>query len=150
MDFRKGNMWDVLDQSQLFLITTNSYVRRDGNLVMGRGIALEAAKKYPHIPKKAGEWILHNNLHEKFYGLLPDLFDNNIGLFQVKLHYFAAADLNVINNSCKMLSYWVNEKQLTNINMNYPGIGAGKLSKASVRKVLDEHLCDLPITIWEY
>lgn len=150
MIYRRGNMWSMLEHADLFLITTNSYVRRDGELVMGRGIAREAKTRFPHIPQLAGEWILQNDLHNGFYGILTDIFDNNMGLFQVKLHYSADADINVIDTSCEMLSFWITENQLTNVHMNYPGIGAGRLDKSRVEPILNQHLKNLPLTIWEY
>ena len=37
--FKTGNMWTAFDETALFLLTTNSTVKRNGALVMGRGIA---------------------------------------------------------------------------------------------------------------
>lgn len=38
-------------------ITTNGFVKRDGNCVMGKGCAKEAAKKWPGFPKAVGSHI---------------------------------------------------------------------------------------------
>lgn len=51
MILEKGNMWDVFGNTQLFYITTNPIVNANGEAVMGRGIALEAAKRFPTIRK---------------------------------------------------------------------------------------------------
>jgi len=67
MKFQKGDMWTAYKDSDLFLITTNSFVRKDGELVMGRGIAQQAKRLYPMVPKIAGEWILNNQFRDKFF-----------------------------------------------------------------------------------
>jgi hypothetical protein len=47
MKLTNGNMWSAYPQADLFLITTNSTLKNDGCLVMGKGIALEAAQRFP-------------------------------------------------------------------------------------------------------
>ena len=37
--FQRGDLWTAFAPTNLFLITTNSTIRKDGALVMGRGIA---------------------------------------------------------------------------------------------------------------
>ena len=44
-NFKTGNMWDSWDDADLFLITTNAVIKVNGELVMGRGIALEARQR---------------------------------------------------------------------------------------------------------
>lgn len=51
MILEKGNMWDCFGKVDLFLVTTNPIVNAKGELVMGRGIALEAKKRFPELPK---------------------------------------------------------------------------------------------------
>lgn len=150
MNFRIGNMWSVIDQAQLFLITTNSYVNQSGELVMGRGIALETKTRYPYLPKVAGDWVVNNGFQNKFYGVITDIFNNNIGLFQVKLHFRSSADVSVIRSSSEMLAFIINDRGLTDVHMNYPGIGAGRLERTRVLPILEEYFSHLPITIWEY
>lgn len=150
MLYRRGNMWSVYQESDLFLITTNSYVRKDGELVMGRGIALEAKRRYPKLAKSAGDWLTKNGLVNDFYGIMVDIMDGPLGLFQVKYHFADQADLSIISNSCQMLADWISETQLEKVNINYPGIGAGRLMKSQVSPILEQHLKDLPVTVWEY
>ena len=44
--FKHGDMWQALAHVDHFLVTTNSFLRRDGCLVMGRGMALQAVQRY--------------------------------------------------------------------------------------------------------
>ncbi len=52
--FRLGNMWTAYEPADLFLITTNSTIRRDGALVMGRGIARQAKERFPDLDVTLG------------------------------------------------------------------------------------------------
>ena len=52
-----GDMWSVFGKTDLFCITTNSFIRKDGQLVMGRGIALATKKRVPNIAKMLGDRI---------------------------------------------------------------------------------------------
>ena len=55
----KGNLWDSKDS--LILVTGNSYIRKDGTLVMGRGAALELKTMIPGIDKRLGQKIKKKN-----------------------------------------------------------------------------------------
>lgn len=150
MKFQKGDMWTVYNDADLFLITTNSCVRKDGELVMGRGIAQQAKQLYPTVPKIAGAWIIENNFRDRFYGLITEIFDSPLGMFQVKYHYADAAETAIIDASCEMLAFVMDEHKYSNVHLNYPGIGYGGLCKESVQPILEQHLADVPVTIWEY
>lgn len=52
----RGDLWD-LAKGHILCITTNGFVKRDGSCVMGRGIAAEAAKRFPEVPKALGHLI---------------------------------------------------------------------------------------------
>jgi hypothetical protein len=50
--YKRGDMWSAWDSADLFVITTNSTLRLgDKNLVMGRGIALQAKSAFPALPQ---------------------------------------------------------------------------------------------------
>lgn len=55
--FCVGDMWQQYEQADLFLITTNSALRRDGALVMGRGIARQARERFPGLDAALGQEI---------------------------------------------------------------------------------------------
>jgi hypothetical protein len=56
-----GDLWQLADfgHADAVCITTNGYVRRDGHAVMGRGCALQAAKRWPLLPKVLGDILCH-------------------------------------------------------------------------------------------
>ena len=55
--FKNGDMWDRFGKVDLFCITTNGTLNSKGNLIMGAGIAKEASRRMPELPKEAGECI---------------------------------------------------------------------------------------------
>jgi len=52
-----GNIWEQYDLGRWIVITTNGEVRKDGACVMGRGIAKQAADKFPDLPYTLGSTI---------------------------------------------------------------------------------------------
>lgn len=149
MILEKGNMWDVFFDTDIFMITTNPIRRTDGAVVMGRGIALEAKQRYPDIPYDFGKELdkLHPEIDQSFVGCIGNYEETPIWWFMVKNHWKEPADLGVIASSCFYLKHgfeWQNKR----IDLNFPGIGNGKLPRDSVLYLLE----DLPdnIHIWEY
>lgn len=47
-------MWSAYDDADLFLITTNSTLKKNGALLMGRGIARQARDLFPGLDLALG------------------------------------------------------------------------------------------------
>ena len=144
MILEKGNMWSVFDSTDIFMITTNPIRRKDGGVVMGRGIALEAKTKFPSLPYDFGSMLekYPNNI-----GLIGHYNYTRIYWFMVKHHWRDNADLDVIKKSVDELLgllEWSDER----VDLNFPGIGNGKLKREDVLPLLQR----LPDTVhvWEY
>lgn len=152
--FAKGNMWDVWDDADLFLITTNSFIKKNKELTMGRGIAQQAAMRDPQIPLYFGRELTRREMHLKTYGLLiPPLWPHRKeSAFQTKIHWRDKAKINVIGHSIELLTAWATDEYTNHpemkIHLNFPGIGYGGLA----RDILLSMINKLPdnITIWEY
>lgn len=146
--FKTGNMLDSLHLCDYAFITTNSFVKRDGKLVMGRGIAQQVRDSYPGIDYDFGTRILKEKAFLKEYNLLHSRVHPKFYAFQVKYHWFSEADLKLIENSCKMLKLRAELEEHNIFFLNFPGIGNGKLSREDVLPLIE----DLPdnVTIWEY
>ena len=130
MQIKRGNLWN--SNADIILVTTNSFIRGDGALVMGRGAALEMKSKYPLLPFDFGKIIKEKCGHLKEYNII---FESNIpikfGIFQVKYHFKDSANIELIKRSILKLQIIANNdnKQFA---MNYPGIGFGQLSEKDV------------------
>lgn len=132
MKLERGDQWQIFNQTDLFCITTNSTIRNDGCLVMGRGIALQAKNKLPGIDRYLGQLI--NGL----YGLITiDHFKpQKIGAFQVKFHYRDKAQIELIRYSTSRLQRYIDTYNLARVDLNYPGMGYGHLSESEVMPVI--------------
>lgn len=134
--YEYGNMWNVLpDVTDVFVITTNSYIKNDGSVVMGRGIARQVRDRFDGIDKEAGQKIQHNS----FYGFKPVSKKKGtfISFFQVKRHFKNKADLKLIQKSADSLAEQARKDLDVRFDLNFPGIGNGKRDVAEVKPILD-------------
>lgn len=148
-EFRRGDMWAAYEAADLFLITTNSTIRRDGVLVMGRGIARQARDRFPGLAEALGRQILSLCGSQGEYGLLVSLRwpKAKLGAFQVKRHYSQTANLELIRYSTVALYAWCARHREALVHLNFPGIGNGRLPREDVLPIITQ----LPdqVTIWE-
>lgn len=126
-----GNMWNF--PANKFLITTNGTIKSNGELVMGRGCALQAKNQYPNLAKDLGELIRAkgNHVHQvpRYYSLIT---------FPVKYNWYEKADLKLIRRSCLEFQQII-DPELVYV-MPRPGCGNGKLDWNEVKPLL----LDLP------
>lgn len=132
MKLLSGNLWDSKDE--IIFVTTNSYVKRDGSLVMGKGAAFEMKEKFPFLPSIFGDQIIRHFGQLGKYGLLLATATENsqilpylgVGIFQVKYHFKEKADLELVKYSTNLLSYFMETHPEVSISMNFPAIGYGQ------------------------
>lgn len=147
--YRKGDMWSVYEDADLFLITTNSAVTKEGVLVMGRGIALQANQRFPGLSRALGQQILKTCGSLGTYGVLISSRwpEAKLGAFQVKTDPHQSASLGLIQKSTTALCAWCKEHPQASVHLNFPGIGYGGLLREEVLPIVEQ----LPETvcIWE-
>jgi len=146
MNIKTGSMWDSYEESDFFCITTNSYIRKDGELVMGRGIALEAKTRFPELPKIFGDKIAH--MAEYSVISAGSFAGTEILAFQVKTHYMDNAEHKLIERSALELCKLANTMNNKRFNLNFPGIGFGKLTEGEVLPII-EMLPD-NVSVWKF
>ena len=145
--YQKGDMWDAWDSADLFLITTNGAIKRNGALVMGKGIALQAKQRFPGIDMALGKQV-SEKYGEYFLLVSPDFPRKKFGCFQVKYDWQTKASLNLIEKSTNcLIDFLDNYGDDLRVHLNFPGIGAGKLDRQKVLNIIEK----LPdnVTIWE-
>lgn len=137
---KTGNMWSVYDTTDLFLITTNSFIKQDGTLVMGAGIAKQARDRFKevHLDGAFGMAIEDKCGHLGKYGLIVSKFwpISRLGMFQVKYNWKDKADLKLIEYSTQQLIEFCQKNKYPRVDLNYPGIGNGKLQEKDVYEVI--------------
>lgn len=141
-------MWSVFHDTDVFMITTNPIRRKDGAVVMGRGIAAEAKERYPDLPYDFGVALagLHPEIDQRNVGMIGRYEYTDIYFFMVKDHWKEPAKLDIIKQSVFYLKHgfdWEDKR----IDLNFPGIGNGHLAREDVLPLLQ----DLPdnVHIWE-
>lgn len=128
----KGDLWS--SDQEYKIITTNGVVRNDGALVMGKGVALQAALRFPEIPKILGSYV-------KAFGNVPLIFNNyKLITFPTKNHWIDKADINLIETSAVKIYNLLPRE--TTAAMTRPGCGNGGLKwdevKPRIESILDD------------
>lgn len=158
---RKGNLWD----GRVVVITTNGFVKRNGQCVMGRGCAKEATIRYPRIAYTLGQAIKRYGNRVIYLGQMPDgkhllsfpvkpitIVNNGTNVVKHMAAKFrigetvpgwaAKADLNIIRKSAIELRYGIDKLGFQEVYMPRPGCGAGELDWGKEVKPLLEEILD--------
>jgi len=140
----KGNIWDYYDkQGYWVVIPTNGFVKKTGEAVMGRGLALQAKEKV-----KGLSYILGDKIRE--YGNHVFIIGDGIVSFPVKHNWYENADLKLIEQSALELKELMKVKNFKpGIVMPKVGCGNGRLYWGYVKPILRQYLDDL-VTIVNY
>src|SRR5580704_4326946 len=94
-----GDLWSYHHLGYV-CITTNGYVKSNGECVMGRGVALQATQRFPRLALRVGNLIQSGGNHVH---ILPDL---KLITLPVKHHWKEQADLALIKLSINELESW--------------------------------------------
>jgi hypothetical protein len=133
--YKFGNMWSVYEETDAFCITTNSFIKKSGAVVMGRGIAKTARDRFEGLDRRLGEKIQNKCGDLGSYGLVTS--SNKIVAFQVKTHFKEKADLSLIAKSSLLLRQIANRNSGKRFDLNYPGIGNGGLKISKVKPAVE-------------
>lgn len=144
MKLATGNMFD--HPASLILVTTNSFVRSNGELVMGRGAAAELRRHMPNAERIFGTKVWarsqrRSNLQTDYGVIVCPPY----GIFQAKHHWGKPAVPELIAYSVSCLQSIA--RNYHSISLNYPGIGNGGLTREAVWPLIQ----GLPdnVTVWE-
>lgn len=131
-----GNLWDA--DCDAIVITTNGTVKQSGEAVMGRGVARQAAKKWPHLPMIWGTHLTENGNHVRGIRTLGPY----IVFFPVKAQWWQVADVGLIKRSTQELVEIVDEALWMHVALPRPGCGNGGLGWKMVKSVIEPLLDD--------
>jgi len=134
-----GNIWSYHGKGYRIVVTTNGTIKGDGSCVMGRGIALQARKKFPYLPQELGSLI------EDWGNRVHRLDQYRLISFPVKHNWWEKADLELIEESTKQLKVatgFASGLQSESIYMVRPGCRNGGLDWKDVKPILEKYLDD--------
>ena len=126
---------------QWVVITTNGIVRKDGACVMGRGVALQAAQRFPDLPFVLGAAIEVDGNHVHAFR------DFRVFSFPVKQHWIEPADPDLIQQSARQLWYAFWKMHLDKVYLVRPGCGNGQLKWEDVKPLIAPILDDRFIVV---
>lgn len=135
MQYVNGNLWNFHPASPV-CITTNGIIKKNGQLVMGAGIALQAKMQFPNLPYKLANLVRDYGNHV-FY-----LDEENLFSFPTKNDWRDKSDIDLITNSCMQLVGLSTKFGFTQVYLPKPGCANGQLSWPAVDKVISEILDD--------
>jgi hypothetical protein len=145
---KTGDIWKMIASHLLVIPTNIGWKTKDGRNVMGRGLALQAAGKYPYFPLWYGLECM------KTRGDTPVLIYPHAPLiaFPVKplnvetpwLSWKSKATLELIERSAKQLEALKTDHPIA---VSMVGCGNGGLDMADVRPILDNYLSDKRFTL---
>lgn len=136
----KANLWDLHNEGKTCAITTNGFVKANGECVMGRGVALQAKQRYPEFPRMLGEKLKAGNI--------PYFFpEYNLYSFPTKHKWWQKSDLTFIRSSLCFMQCMMQhpDQNIKHIYLPKPGCDNGGLSwetevEPILRDVIDPKL----------
>ncbi len=137
MKIINGDIWYFRGQGYPIVITTNGSIKKNGECVMGRGVALDMKERYPTFPTTLGRAIKdHGN--RLFYW--PAY---NVITYPVKYYWNdAEASWALIQYSAKQLVEVSDKFNLDRVYLVKPGCGCGKLRWEEVERIIGPILDD--------
>jgi len=140
---------EYLSPEVVYVITTNGYVKNNGQAVMGRGTALIAATIAPKLPTILGDLLIS-------YGNKPYLLPGNFVTLPVKHKWDEKADPVLIGKSLDILMdmwdlYGFGKRQ---VYIPRPGCGNGQLAWETVKPMMEYYFGGEPhaalnnVTVW--
>ena len=131
-----GNLWEEV--ADVHVITTNGIIKKNGEAVMGAGIALQAKNLYPILPKKLAKRLTSDGnrvfvFHE---------VDRIISTLPTKHDWKDKSDINLIRRSIGELAGLADRNRWNKVVLPRPGCSNGQLSWLEVRPILVDLLDD--------
>jgi len=140
----KENIWTPWAMGKWIIVPTNGFIKKNGEAVMGRGVAKQAKIRFPLLPAELGRKLQEFG-KEHIY-----LFHQyHLITFPVKEAWYMNADLHIIEKSLQELIKLNFDELPTPIYLPKVGCGNGKLNWKDVEPLLEKYLdtrfvvCDL-------
>ena len=148
MHLIEDNMFKFGNKLTYMCITTNSTIKTNGELVMGKGNALEAKKLLPSLPK-----IFANLIKEKVgnieEGIVPDyhlISYHSFIAFQTKRNWRDPSPLELVIGSIQRLERLALKYPESTFGLPAPGCSNGGLKMEDI----EPYLLNLPDNVYVF
>ncbi len=159
-----GNLFNYIGLADAICITTNGFVKSNGECVMGKGCAKTVTELFPGIAKVLGDSIKSDGnvviplLSKKGTVIctfpvksVSELFTGSNAVKHMHYRFkigdrvpgwACIADPKLIEKSAIQLVELADKSEWKSIILPRPGCGAGELSWSDIKPVLDKHFDD--------
>lgn len=142
----KGDLWQMFGHpGHRIAISTNGFVKKNGEAVMGRGCAKQAKQLFPQVPYLLGSYIKTNG-NVPGYLIFKDSHpaEDRLMILPVKHNWWERADLGLVRSSIAFLAYEAGKWPEWTLHVPRLGCGNGKLDwESEVRPLMQ----DLPSNV---
>ncbi len=128
----KDDIWNYPDNIKV--ITTNGNIKKNGNAVLGKGIALQASRRFQDLAFRYANHIKINTLSCAYY---PSY---KLILFPTKYNYWQNASLILIRKSMEETLKICKNNNIKKVIMPKVGCGNGLLYWNSVKRTIEDIL----------
>lgn len=128
-----GNLWSF---NETKCVTTNGVLNKNGELVMGAGVALQASARFPELPKILGGFV------SKYGNRVFFVRQFNLISFPTKYGWKDKSDIELIKKSSVECVELANKFNLKKVIMPQPGCGNGHLIWNEVKRNIENILDD--------
>jgi len=134
------DIWSYQGQA-VIAITTNGSLTLDGRAIMGKGVAKQAAERFPELRHQLGRLlqVRGNHVHEIMPGLVS---------FPVEETPYSLPELRLIRRSAEELRLLADQCGWTQVLVPRPGCGGGGMRWQEVQPVLEEFFDDRFIVVF--
>jgi len=134
------DIWSYQGQAAI-AITTNGSLTLDGRAIMGKGVAKQAAERFPELRHQLGRLlqVRGNHVHELMPGLVS---------FPVEETPYSLPELRLIRRSAEELRLLADQCGWTQVLVPRPGCGGGGMRWQEVQPVLEEFFDDRFIVVF--
>jgi len=129
-----ANLWDLRErnpQQNAVVVTINTCHKKNGDAVMGAGIAKEAAILFPTLPSLLGKCLRDSPNKHVWYWV-----ENNLFLLVTKLDWRYPSNMNLLRTSLTAMSNIILPNDNLNILMPKIGCGLGGLNWNEVKPLI--------------
>lgn len=136
----------IHNRKDIYMFTSNSFMKKDGSLTMGNGCAKAVRDMFPFIDHKFK--VEHLSVYGCKFKTVMNRFGvrQRIGAFQTKVHFKDPSSLDVIRKSVADLKRRASLSPTFNYLLPLPGCELGKLTPEVVLPLLSS----LPSNVYVY
>ena len=148
----EANIVDLWKVGKTICVTTNGFIKKNNQGVMGAGNALAIAKEIPNLPSALGRHIrLRGNvvgyIHDRIisfptkpqFGNYDQVIDKAKRIYkpgQKIPGYHCKSDLKLIEDGIERLNLIIEKQNLDEVYLPLPGVNNGQLSFEEVEPIL--------------